>query len=530
MACMNHLYDVAVVGFGPSGAVAASLLGQAGLKTYVCDKSESVYDKPRAIALDHEIMRVFQQIGVAELIQPHVEPFTPSEYFGVDGQLIRRMTMVAPPYPLGYTPSMVFTQPPVERILRAHAQGLPSVTVELGTELLALDQDNRSVTLKLRDGAGHDKTIQARYVIGCDGAASTVRAQAGLTLDDLGFDEPWLVVDVLVNEKGLARLPATSVQYCEPDRPATMVIGPGKHRRWEISLKEGENPAQAATPQATWKLLSRWLSPADGELWRQASYRFHALVAQDWRKSRIFLAGDAAHQQPPFLGQGMCQGIRDVANLSWKLAAVIRGDAKGPAAEALLDSYAEERKAHVRELTTRIKHVGEVVGERDIARARERDRRMLAECGGVVKDTPRQDLIPRLESGFLSADATSGRGTLFPQPEITATAGIPVLMDRRFGNGWRLVLDATLAAPRQVQDEPASLTLIHFGSAGLAETEGVTALWMQKHKCHGALVRPDNYAFGTAGNNDELADLLAGWRSRLNLKTAETGRAPEPQH
>lgn len=142
----NDVYDVALMGFGPSGAVAASLLGQAGLKTYVCDRSTDVYDKPRAIVLDHEIMRAFQQIGIAELVQPFLEPFTPSEYFGVDGQMIRRMTMVAPPFPLGYTPSMVFTQPPVERILRARAAALPNVTIELGVELIKLAQDSHSVT------------------------------------------------------------------------------------------------------------------------------------------------------------------------------------------------------------------------------------------------------------------------------------------------------------------------------------------------------------------------------------------------
>jgi 3-(3-hydroxy-phenyl)propionate hydroxylase len=506
----DAVYDVAIVGFGPSGAVAASLFGQAGLKTYVCDRSTTVYDKPRAIALDHEIMRVFQQIGVAELIQPYVEPFTPSEYFGVDGQLIRRMTMVAPPYPLGYIPSMVFTQPPVERILRAHAQALSSVTIELGVELLGLAQDSGAATLKLRDDTGKEKTVRARYVMGCDGATSTVRSQVGIALDDLDFDEPWLVVDVLVNEAGLKKLPTTSVQYCEPDRPTTIVIGPGHHRRWEISLKEGEDPVEMAKPDATWKLLSRWLTPQDGELWRQASYRFHALVAHDWRKSRVFVAGDAAHQQPPFMGQGMCQGIRDVANLAWKLSAVLKNEVTGQAAEALLDSYGDERKRHVRELTTRIKGAGAVICERDLEKARSRDKRMLDECGGVVKDTPRQDMIPRLETGLLSSQASTGRGTLFPQPRLAAGSAPPALMDQLYGSGWLLVTDGTLAAP---QEKDARLTMIELGK-GVTDTDGVAALWMQKHACHAALVRPDHYTFGTAATPSGLNDLLMDWRAR----------------
>ena len=154
---------------------------------------------------------------------------------------------------------------------------------------------------------------QARWLIGCDGGASAVRGNVGIELDDLDFDEPWLVVDVLVNHRGLAKLPTTSVQFCEPERPCTMVIAPGNHRRWEISLQSGEDPQQAATAEGTWNLLSRWLTPEDGSLWRQSSYRFHALVARHWRARRVFVAGDAAHMQPPFLGQGMCQGVRDPA-------------------------------------------------------------------------------------------------------------------------------------------------------------------------------------------------------------------------
>jgi 3-(3-hydroxy-phenyl)propionate hydroxylase len=414
---MNAVFDVAIVGYGPAGAVAAALLGQAGLKVHVCDRLREVYEIPRAIALDHEIMRVFQQLGIVEAVLPHTEPFTPSEWFGVDGQLIRRMTMVAPPYPQGYTPSIVFTQPPVERVLRARVAQLPNVTVALGSEMTALTQDVDAVTLALKADDGTVSTVHARWVIGCDGGSSNVRDKADIELEDLGFDEPWLVVDARVNAKGLAKLPRTSVQYCEPERPCTMVIGPGNHRRWEISLKAGEDPKQVASDEGTWKLLSRWLSPEDGTLWRQASYRFHALVAKDWRMGRVFIAGDAAHMQPPFLGQGMCQGVRDVANLAWKLAAMIKGEVQGAAAEALLNSYGYERKAHVRELTGRLKAAGAIICERDVVKARARDARLLADSGGVVKDTPRQDVLPALAAGPMIT-ATPGAGTLFPQPRM----------------------------------------------------------------------------------------------------------------
>jgi 3-(3-hydroxy-phenyl)propionate hydroxylase len=509
-------FDVAVVGFGPSGAVAAGLLAGMGLRVWVCDRSREVYDKPRAVAIDHEVLRVFQQLGVVDAVMPHVEPFTPSEYFGVDGQLIKRLTMVEPPYPLGYTPSNVFTQPPVEAALRAHVERVPNATIALGTELTALSQDGEGVTLQWRCDDGQSGSTRVRYAVACDGASSSVREQVGILLEDLSFDEPWLVVDVLANERGIAKLPATSVQYCEPDRPCTMVIGPGNHRRWEISLKPGEDPQKVVEPAETWKLLARWLSPEDGTLWRQASYRFHALVADRWRSGRVFVAGDAAHQQPPFLGQGMCQGVRDVANLAWKLAAVCKGEVQGQAADALLDTYGVERKQHVMQLTNRIKGIGAVICERDEAKARERDAQMLAECGGVVRDMPRQDVLPRLEGGLLSPVAHSANGTIFPQPWI-AQDGDRVRFDALAGDNWWLVLDRDFGGepPDAVAHAIPGLVTLRLGER-LRETEDVAASWFRRHAGGAALVRPDRYVYGVAGNASELAAMLITLSSQLH--------------
>lgn len=504
------MYDVAIVGFGPSGAVAAGLLGAQGIRTYVCDRLRDVYDKPRAIALDHEIIRLFQQMGVAKKIKPYTEPFTDSVYYGVDGQVIKRMSTVAPPYPLGHTPSIVFTQPPAERILREHAVSFPNVTVELGQSVTQVRQDADGVTLALQGDAargGATGSVRARYVIACDGASSTVRSQAGIALEDLDFDEPWLVVDVLVNAQGLAKLPTTSVQYCKPERPSTYLICPGNHRRWEIAINPGEDPKQLATPEGTWKLLAPWLTPADATLWRQASYRFHALVAERWRSGRVFVAGDAAHQQPPFLGQGMCQGVRDVANLCWKLQAVLQAGAP----ERLLDSYGPERKAHVIDLTTRIKAIGQIICERDPERARARDAKLLADCGGVVQPTPRQDVQPALRAGLLAAQSHPARGTIFPQPWLLV-GGDKQRMDDVLGCGWRLILaphaDAALRQQARVLAQPG-LTLALLGSPEFTEAEGVLLRWFERHGCAAALVRPDHYVYGVASSAQELQAQLA---------------------
>ncbi len=512
-------FDVAVIGFGPSGAFAANLLGQTGLRTLVIDKSRDIYPLPRAIALDHEIMRLFDNIGIAADVQAHTAPFTASQHFGTQGQLIRRIDMVKPPHPLGYTPSMVFTQPPVEAILRDKAASWPCVQVELGSELVSLSQSADQATLVLRDEAGAERAITARYVIGCDGASSKVRQQIGVALEDLVFDEPWIVIDAMVDEAAAARLPQTSAQYCNPARPTTYLIGPGLHRRWEIMLLPGEDPKLMGQTETVWQLLKPWITPEDGTLWRAATYRFHALVAADWRKDRVFLAGDSAHQQPPFIGQGMCQGLRDVANLVWRLEHVL----SGRAGEALFDSYGQERGAHVRRLTGRIKAIGEMICERDPIRAAERDAKVLEQGGGQPLTITRQEIVPGLECGLLDAQGANAVGTLFPQPRLVSGA----LMDSEFGAGWRLVVDARLAAAPALADDlrqRLGLRVLAIGSHGVAETEGVLAAWFDRNACQAALVRPDHYVYGVAETLDATQALLDRLSSHLGAIPARSSK------
>jgi 3-(3-hydroxy-phenyl)propionate hydroxylase len=520
---MNKIHDVAIVGFGPAGAVAACLLGQYGLNILVLDQTTEVYEKPRAISLDHEIMRVLQNIGVATEVLAHTEPFSASEHFGADGRMIRRLDMLAPPYPLGWTPSMVFLQPPVEKILRARAASMHNVQVQLGERVISLVQSSGQCELRSVSNSGDTSISQAKFVIGCDGASSTVRNLMGLELEDLGFDEPWLVVDLIANENGLAKLPKASAQFCEPARPSSYLIGTGNHRRWEIMLLPGEDPVEMEKEANVWALLSRWITPDDAILWRKASYRFHALVAKEWRRENVFIAGDAAHQQPPFLGQGMCQGIRDVANLAWKLNSVIAGKLS-PTSNQLLDTYSQERGSHVRQLTATIKAIGSAICERDPVAARQRDEHLLAAVDGVVKTVPRQDLIPGLSTGLRADEPHAAVGSLFPQPRIKlrATDDDTVLLDDVAGACWRLVLvgkacDWLLEGGADY----AAVKVLRFsdnyqGDAGLVEAEGVLSQWFTKHQCSAVLVRPDHYVYAALDSQPNLMIALASLVKKIN--------------
>jgi 3-(3-hydroxy-phenyl)propionate hydroxylase len=519
------LYDVIVVGCGPVGAVAACLLGRYGLSTLIVDRSHTVYDKPRALALDHEIARVLQGIGLGEAIKPHVAPFTPAEYFGVDGQLIKRLDMLPPPYPLGWTPSMVFMQPAVEDLLRQRIAALPSVTATFGLELIGMSDAPDCVVAQLRDANGVVQHVRGRYLMGCDGASSTVRTLAGITLDDLGFDQSWLVVDVLANPAGLARLPKVTVHYCEPERPTSFLIGTGHHRRWEFKLRPDEDPRVMEAPDQVWSLLRNWIEPTEAELWRSASYRFHALVAHDWRRGRVFVAGDAAHQQPPFLGQGLCQGVRDVANLAWKLDRVIRGQSDA----SLLDSYGIERSSHVRRLHSVIIGIGEIIGEGDGDAARARDVRLIAEAGGAVRSVPRQNLQPALVGGCIGSKPCLGQGMLFPQPSVRRNQG-DVLLDELTGSGGRVVLDrgfpqisATLRRRLKaldltvvrLADDAEVTTDVDMKNLTILEIDKVLETWFKTNACAAAVVRPDHYVFATAGDEADLSEILDEYAQAL---------------
>ncbi|SCB29515.1 bifunctional 3-(3-hydroxy-phenyl)propionate/3-hydroxycinnamic acid hydroxylase [Rhizobium hainanense] len=518
---ISNRYDVLVVGFGPAGAVAAGMLGARGHSTLVVDRLTGVYDKPRAIALDHEILRHFDNMGIADEVLPHVAPFTASQHFGAEGQLIRRIDMVPEPYPLGYTPSMVFTQPPVEAVLRRHAESFDCVTIELGTEMVDLDPRADEVVATLQDSSGKSRKIAAKYVIGCDGAWSRVRELSGMKLEDLVFDEPWLVVDVQVHEAALAKLPQTSAQFCNPARPTSYIMGPRNHRRWEIMLLPGEDPREMEKPDNVWRLLSPWLAPEEGELWRAAAYRFHALVADEWRRGRVLIAGDAAHQQPPFIGQGMCQGLRDVSNLVWRLDRIL----KGRSSEALLDSYTVERKRHVQALTGKIKAIGQTICERDPVAAAARDARILAEGGGRPMTITRQEIVPPIEDGLIAEEGTPARGLLFPQPAIVESSD-QRLMDTFTGPEWRLVLDGRQIGVTEGQTLAEAIDGIvvkavvpkdadAIDPSALREKDGVLSAWFDRHGAVAALVRPDHYVFGAARSVEVLRQQIADLSTRL---------------
>lgn len=342
--------DVLIVGYGPVGATLANLLGRYGVRTLVVDKATEIFRAPRAIALDNEALRILQMAGLEEgafdtiaIPAVHMRSPTFGEYarIAAAGQID------------GHPKLVTFFQPQLEAVLRERLARYDKVQALTGVELLGFEPhaDGVAVKLKLADGA--TARIAARFLVGADGANSKVRQDLGLGFGGRTFVQDWLVVDA----KRVPN-PIQDIEFiCDPARPVPHMVAPGDRQRWEFMLRPGETREDMERPDTVRRLLAPWARTEDVEIERVAVYRFHARVAERFSKGRVFLVGDAAHITPPFAGQGLVAGLRDVANLSWKLAWV----AQGRADERILDSYDTERRPQAKAIINLALFMGKLV-------------------------------------------------------------------------------------------------------------------------------------------------------------------------
>lgn len=525
------MHDAAIVGYGPVGATLAGLLGRYGVDVVVIDKNHEIYPMPRAVGFDHDAMRIFQTVGISEAIQPFIEPFREEIYLGADGSVLQHFKHMPEPYPLTWNPHFTCNQPGIERELRSQISTMRNVQVKLGYEFQFFEQQSDSVILHLQNETRRSETIEARYLIGCDGASSSIRSQLNIELENLNYDESWLVVDMIVKEAFLEKLPTTNVQYCNPARPSTLICCPGNHRRWEFMRLPSDSTEADIPEDQLWKLMSPWINPGEAEIWRAASYRFHALVAHNWQKGHVFLAGDSAHQTPPFLGQGMCQGLRDAGNLAWKLNHVLSTGTS----DSLLSTYTEERRPNVIATTQLAKDCGLMISERDEAKARKRDAEISFATAGLGRTFVRQDLIPPLEVGFFESSAPLS-GRIFPQPLVKTYGRSPVLLDDLLGPCFHLVVladcvdDLGLNRIRYeacqrgvllviVQEEALPEDTIHTQLRYVQETTPLIRTYLIDGSCIGAIVRPDHYVYSGLANVQQVLLALARLDSQLRAQT-----------
>jgi 3-(3-hydroxy-phenyl)propionate hydroxylase len=428
--------DILLVGLGPVGAALANLLGRYNVRVLAIDKATAIFEKPRAIALDNEALRILQLAGIQDgefetVAIPEVLYRSP---------LFGRFARINSAGIIDGHPALVtFYQPELERLLRAKLALFPGIDARLGVELTGFEDDGRFVHARLKDAAGTETPVRARYVVGTDGANSLVRRTLGLDFEGRTFQQDWLIVDAVDVPS-----PIDHIEFmCDPVRPTPYMVAPGGRQRWEFMLRPGELPEDMERPESVRRLLAPWCDSQRIRIERTAVYRFHAREAKRFSKGRCFLAGDAAHITPPFAGQGLVAGLRDAANLAWKLAAVLHGQA----GDHILDSYDTERRPHAKKIIHLALRLGALVmpqsratafavhGLMSLLRLLPAGRALFEDLKVKPQNTFDEGLFWRVRGR-----ERLRAGAMLPQGWVRqATGGGPRLSDDALGLQWALI-------------------------------------------------------------------------------------------
>ncbi len=432
--------EVAIVGSGPVGLTLANLLGMLGIRTVLIERNLTTVQEPRAVSIDDESLRTMQAAGVVEEVQRKILAGYGLQYFTPRGICFAKVEPSGTPY--GYPRRNAFRQPILEQQLRDALGRFSHVRTMYGWSLKRYAQAADGVRLELEDAEARPETVEANYLIGCDGAASRVREVQGVQLEGRTFDERWLIIDL---DHSRNHTKDTDV-FCDRRRPCIALPGPDQTRRYEFKLHSTETDAELLAPEMVQRLLRSHGADADATIRRKVVYRFHARVAPRWLFGRVLLAGDAAHLTPPFAGQGMNSGVRDAHNLAWKLAAVLRRTL-GP---GLLEIYQQERKDHIEQMIALALRTGKVMSAPSWLTGTLTQMAFLAlnlvpaarDYIAEMKYKPQ----PRFHAGFLQPDGKGRRsiiGRLFPQPRVMLPDGRQVLLDEVLGVRFVLLLRGT---------------------------------------------------------------------------------------
>lgn len=513
--------DVVIIGYGPVSRMLSVILGQHGHSVTVLERHAYAYPLPRAVCMDHEIHRAFQAHGCADAFASFGAPSPRYQWMNQDWKTLLEIDWTVDSIS-GGPEAYFFYQPSLEAELDKKVRSFKNVHVMLQHEAKSFTHTDDGVVVEVvNNETGIAVELHGKYLVGADGANSAVRNALNIPWIDRGFQADWLVVDVMLNDGVELDIPSAG-QYCNPERPTTFVPGGIKDgrplRRWEIMRLPDEPSERLDDTEYVWSLLDRWVKRDQAELVRHAVYTFRSLVAERWSEGRVFLVGDAAHTMPPFMGQGMCSGIRDAVNLGWRLDLVLKGHCD----TALLDDYEVERKPHITDIIDTSVYLGEIVCVADKALAAKRDQAFF---DGTF---PRMAAFPHLKQGTLANLDSEWVGRLAPHAEILSNQATD-RMDTLLGTGFTLLLKDASAYGVISEESKALLKRLGGKCVFLAQPEaaqgdaihditGKLTRFFNDTGFTGVLIRPDFYIFGGARAAVELQTLIDQFHRELRVE------------
>ncbi|MDJ0105493.1 bifunctional 3-(3-hydroxy-phenyl)propionate/3-hydroxycinnamic acid hydroxylase [Rhodococcus erythropolis] len=428
--------EVVICGAGPVGLTAAALLAARGVEVVVLEQHTGTSNEPKAISIDDEALRVFEQAGIVDRILPVVVPGTGTRYYDRHGDELFHARGTKP-FRLGYPFKNPFAQPDLERALASALTEAPNVDLRFGTTVTGFAQYPDRMTVR----AVADETeleFDAKYVFGCDGGRSATRLLQGVDMTGRSYGDVWLVVDA-VEDPHTERF---AMHHGDPARPHVIVPGLDGRCRYEFRLFDGEGTPEAPPSfDLIEKLVSKYRTITPDQVERAVNYRFNAVIADSWMIGRSFLLGDAAHMMPPFAGQGLNSGIRDAANLAWKVADVLAGHLDS----SILSTYQEERLPHALATVRMSERLGRIVMTTSPGLAQRRDnaaiRALASEDGRSFLEEMRYRPKQQFDAGLLvTGDCPSIVGVQIGQPLVFDTLAHRIgRLDEILGTGWALI-------------------------------------------------------------------------------------------
>ena len=507
---MDKNFDVVIIGLGPVGSLLAALLNEEGLKVLGIEKDKEIFQLPRAITINDESLRIMQSAGLEHVYSENSTPVEGAEFINSEHQRIGEALKIKGLITQNaWNPISFFHQPTTDQNIRNILED-SEIEILLEENLIDIQQKESVVEIETENLITNKKSLfTSNFLVGADGSSSTVRNLLAIEQEDLDYNREWVVVDVKLKEE--IAMSQMAAQICDPKRLATYIPAHLPYKRWEFLILDDEDKKEIEKEETIQRLIEPWLKPDQYSILRSAIYKFHAVLAKDFKVQNCFLIGDAAHQTPPFMGEGMNTGFRDASNLAWKLVLALK---EKDFVTAVLNSYQTERRPHAQFIVENSVSIGKLMAAYAAAENPDDVPEELVNKGYASY------IIPNLHEGLFYggiADPSMGSGSLFPQFIEIKKNKIIKRKDNLLGSGFAIISKKEIELSREEED---FYNKLNTKIITIEEDQILQNHWLSSYMQMGEtfIVRPDKYIFGCSSDRVSFQELTIDLKNRLRAR------------